>query len=169
MWHVSFLKFESSPEYAYALRFLSGMAGSSSWSAFFRTLFLGGDGVTGGVGDGVGKLGKGDVIGGVGSTVGGVGKVSQTDTMALAKFLYSNSIYRVLAAWQAVSGVASPARTRRTRTPRQRRRRRARVRLKRLRERLRTERRVASFEGCESIRASVFERALGRDGKECLM
>lgn len=36
-------------------------------------------GVTGGVGDGVGKLGKGDVIGGVGSTVGGVGKVSQAE------------------------------------------------------------------------------------------
>ena len=31
-------------------------------------------GVTGGVGDGVGKLGKGDVVGGVGSTLGGVGK-----------------------------------------------------------------------------------------------
>ena len=30
--------------------------------------------VTGGVGDGVGKLGKGDVVGGLGSTVGGVGK-----------------------------------------------------------------------------------------------
>lgn len=30
--------------------------------------------VTGGVGDGVGKLGKGDLVGGLGSTVGGVGK-----------------------------------------------------------------------------------------------
>jgi hypothetical protein len=30
--------------------------------------------VTGGVGDGVAKMGKGNVIGGVGSTVGGVGK-----------------------------------------------------------------------------------------------
>jgi hypothetical protein len=30
--------------------------------------------VTGGVGDGVGKLSKGDLVGGVGSTVGGVGK-----------------------------------------------------------------------------------------------
>ncbi|KAI6868487.1 hypothetical protein KC318_g19164, partial [Hortaea werneckii] len=31
-------------------------------------------GVTGGLGDGVGKLGQGDVVGGLGSTVGGVGK-----------------------------------------------------------------------------------------------
>lgn len=30
--------------------------------------------MTGGVGDGVGKLGKGDVMGGVSSTVGGVGQ-----------------------------------------------------------------------------------------------
>jgi hypothetical protein len=30
--------------------------------------------VTGGVGDGVSEIGKGNVIGGVGSTVGGVGK-----------------------------------------------------------------------------------------------
>lgn len=29
---------------------------------------------TSGVGDGVGKLGKGDVVGGLGSTLGGVGK-----------------------------------------------------------------------------------------------
>ena len=38
--------------------------------------------MTGGVGDGVGKLGKGDVIGGVGSTVGGVGKVKQPRTLS---------------------------------------------------------------------------------------
>ena len=52
VWQVSSLKFESSPEYAYALRFLSGMAGSSS-SVFLRPLvcFLDGDGVAGRVGN----------------------------------------------------------------------------------------------------------------------
>ena len=30
--------------------------------------------MTGGLGEGVGKLGKGDLVGGLGSTVGGVGK-----------------------------------------------------------------------------------------------
>ena len=36
-------------------------------------------GVTGGVGEGVGKIGKGDVIGGVGSTVGGVSPLKHTE------------------------------------------------------------------------------------------